>query len=66
MSEITLKHNNYLQRQNGIVAGVCGGIAARYGLPTFLVRLIFLLTFIPGGVPGALLYIFLWILMPKA
>lgn len=54
-----------LERQNGIVAGVCGGIAARYGLSPFIVRLIFFLLLLPGGLPGLVPYLILWVLMPK-
>lgn len=54
-----------LERQNGIIAGVCGGIAARYGLSPFIVRLIFFLLLLPGGLPGLLPYFILWVLMPK-
>jgi phage shock protein C len=54
-----------LERQNGIIAGVCGGIAARFGVSTFIVRLIFFILLLPGGLPGLLPYLILWILMPK-
>lgn len=62
-----MSYNNQkrgLVRQNGMIAGVCGGLAARFGLPTFIVRLIFLLLLVPGGVPGITLYVVLWLLMP--
>lgn len=55
-----------LERPNGMIAGVCAGIANRYGIPTFLVRILFLLALAPGGVPGVLLYLALWVLIPKA
>lgn len=55
-----------LARQNGIVAGVCGGIAARYGISPFIVRLIFVLLMLPGGLPGLVPYLLLWLLMPRA
>ena len=55
-----------LARQNGIVAGVCGGLAARYGISPFIVRLIFFLLLLPGGLPGLVPYLILWVLMPKA
>ena len=58
--------NKSLVRQNGIIAGVCGGIAARYGISPFLVRLVFFLLLIPGGLPGLVPYLLLWVLMPKA
>jgi phage shock protein PspC (stress-responsive transcriptional regulator) len=54
-----------LERQNGIVAGVCGGIAAYLGWSTFIIRLIFLILLIPGGLPGLLPYLILWLIMPK-
>ncbi|MDA0244260.1 MAG: PspC domain-containing protein [Chloroflexi bacterium] len=54
-----------LKRQNGIVLGVCGGIAARYNISPFLVRLIFLILMFSAGV-GVIPYIVLAILMPKA
>ncbi len=54
-----------LERQNGIIAGVCGGIAVRFGVSPFIVRLIFLLLLLPGGLPGLVPYLLLWILIPK-
>lgn len=54
-----------LERQNGIIAGVCGGIAARFGVSPFIIRLIFFILLLPGGLPGLLPYLVLWILMPK-
>lgn len=55
-----------LARQNGIVGGVCGGIAAYYGWSVSIVRLIFLILLLPGGLPGLVPYLMLWIIMPKA
>jgi phage shock protein C len=54
-----------LERQNGIIAGVCGGIAVRFRISPFIVRLIFFILLLPGGLPGLLPYLILWILMPK-
>ena len=54
-----------LVRQNGMIAGVCGGIAAWLGWSPFIVRLIFFLLLLPGGIPGLLPYVILWILMPR-
>lgn len=59
------KRKKGLVRQNGMVAGVCGGLAARFGLPTFIVRLIFLILLLPGGFPGLVPYLVLWFLMPR-
>jgi phage shock protein PspC (stress-responsive transcriptional regulator) len=47
-----------------MVAGVCGGLAAQFGVPTAVIRLAFvLLTFFSGGA-GLLIYLVLWIVMP--
>lgn len=54
-----------LERQNGIIAGVCGGIAAYFGWSRLLIRLLFLILLLPGGLPGLVPYLILWILMPK-
>lgn len=54
-----------LERQNGMVAGVCGGIAAYFGWRSWILRVIFLILLLPGGLPGLIPYLLLWILMPK-
>ena len=46
-----------------VIAGVCAGIADRVGLPRWLVRLGFVLFGLFGV--GELVYIVMWILMPK-
>lgn len=51
-------------RTGKIVAGVCAGIARRFGLSTTLVRVLTLLSFLIPG-PQIVIYIALWILMPK-
>jgi phage shock protein C len=45
------------------IAGVCAGIAQRFGVSTGLVRLVFVLFGLFGA--GEIAYIVLWILMPK-
>ena len=55
-----------LERQDGIVAGVCGGLGAFFGLNPFWFRLLFLFLLLPGGLPGLLPYLLLWIIMPRA
>ncbi len=51
-------------RGNRILAGVCGGLAEFFGISAFWFRLAMLIAFIPGGVPGILLYLLLWIIIP--
>ncbi|MEU7899306.1 MULTISPECIES: PspC domain-containing protein [Nonomuraea] len=51
-------------REHRIIAGVCGGIADRLGLPPTFVRIVWLLlSLIPG--PLWVLYVILWIIMPN-
>jgi phage shock protein C len=52
-------------RSNRIFAGVCGGLADFFGIRAFWFRLAFLIALIPGGVPGFLLYLVLWIIVPN-
>ena len=54
-----------LERQNGIIAGVCGGLAARFGWSPFIIRFLFVLLLLPGGLPGVVPYLLLWLIMPK-
>ncbi len=53
-------------RRNRIIAGVCGGLAEFFGISSFWFRLAFLIALIPGGVPGILVYLLLWIIVPSA
>jgi len=57
-------NENKLRRQNGIVAGVCGGLGAFFGVSPWVFRLIFLILMIPGGVPGVLPYLLMWLIIP--
>jgi len=54
-----------LRRQHAIVAGVCGGFGAFLGINPGWFRLLFLLLLIPGGLPGIVPYMILWIVIPK-
>lgn len=54
-------------REHRILAGVCGGIADWLGWSPTLVRILFVVISIASvAFPGILVYIVLWILMPKA
>jgi phage shock protein C len=56
---------NKLRRQNGIIAGVCGGLAAFFGISAFWFRLAFIILSLPGGLPGIVPYLILWIVIPS-
>ena len=51
-------------RHGKVIAGVCAGLAERFGWNANVVRLLFVLSCILPG-PQFLIYIALWILMPK-
>jgi phage shock protein C len=51
-------------RNGKIIGGVCAALAARFGLPKFLVRVAFVIFGLVGI--GELVYIALWIMIPKA
>ncbi|MFE7629233.1 PspC domain-containing protein [Kocuria sp. NPDC057446] len=50
-------------RNGKLIAGVCAALAARFGLPKFLLRLGFIVFGLVGV--GELVYIALWIIIPK-
>lgn len=60
-----MESGKVLRRENGVFAGVAGGLATFFGLPPFWFRLFFVLLSLPGGVPGIFLYILLWIIIPR-
>ena len=54
-------------RQHNKIAGVMGGIADYLGWSPFIVRLLFVIvSCVSVAVPGILVYLILWFLMPMA
>jgi phage shock protein PspC (stress-responsive transcriptional regulator) len=51
-------------RKGRVVAGVCAAIARRFGWSPTTVRLVFLISCLLPG-PQVLLYVILWVLIPK-
>jgi phage shock protein PspC (stress-responsive transcriptional regulator) len=54
----------YRSRDDRVIAGVCGGLAKYFGIDTTLVRIIALILLVPGGLPGFVPYVILWIIVP--
>ncbi|MBR3726519.1 MAG: PspC domain-containing protein [Prevotella sp.] len=53
-------------RSDRWVAGICGGIGDYFDVDPALVRLVYmLLTFFSAGFPGLMIYLVLWLVMPK-
>lgn len=54
----------YRLKDDYIIAGVCSGLAQYFGIDPTLMRVIFVLLFIGGG-SGFLIYLVLWLIIPK-
>lgn len=54
----------YRNGDDGILAGVCGGLADYFEIDVTLVRIIFIILAIGGG-SGILLYLILWLVVPN-
>ena len=52
-------------RRHRIIAGVAGGMAEYFHLPVALVRFLWLLALLPGGIPGLVPYLICWLLIPS-
>lgn len=47
------------------IAGVCGGLAEYFNVDPVIIRILFFILLLPGGLPGLLPYIILWIVVPE-
>ncbi|HEY0159262.1 MAG TPA: PspC domain-containing protein [Thermoanaerobaculia bacterium] len=57
----------YRSRRSSIIAGVCGGLAEWLGWSPTLVRVLYVAgSLISVAFPGLIVYIILWVVMPKA
>lgn len=53
--------------QHKIIAGVCGGIADYFGISPGLTRVLYVLaSILSAAFPGILVYIILWIMVPRS
>jgi phage shock protein C len=53
-------------REQKIIGGVCGGIAEWLGWDPTLVRILYILvSILSAAFPGIVVYIVLWIIMPR-
>ncbi len=62
----TQKRGLRRSRSDWMIAGVCGGLGEFFGLSPAWFRIAFLISLLPGGVPGLLLYIIMWAIVPSA
>lgn len=54
----------YRSRKDAMVAGVCGGLAEYIGIDSAIVRLVFAVMIMAGGI-GVLAYFLAWIIIPE-
>ncbi|MCF7912019.1 MAG: PspC domain-containing protein [Candidatus Cloacimonetes bacterium] len=54
----------HLSMQNRKIAGVCGGLGESTGIDSDIVRAVFLISILAGGM-GFLLYLILWVILPE-
>jgi phage shock protein PspC (stress-responsive transcriptional regulator) len=52
-------------RSNRVIAGVCGGLGEFFGINATWFRLLFVILLLPGGLPGLVPYIVIWVIVPK-
>lgn len=46
------------------IAGVCGGLAEYFKIDPTIIRIIFVILLLPGGFPGFIPYVIMWIVVP--
>jgi phage shock protein C len=51
-------------RTGTVIAGVCAGLADRFGMSPFVVRVLFVLSCLLPG-PQFVIYLVLWMIMPR-
>ena len=52
-------------KNNRVIAGVAAGMASYLNIDPTVVRVLWALTLLPGGIPGIILYIVCWIIIPE-
>lgn len=55
----------YRSRTDRKIAGVCGGLAEYFNIDPVFVRVIAVLLLLPGGLPGFVPYLVLWVIIPE-
>jgi phage shock protein C len=56
----------YRSRNERLIAGVCGGIAEYFDIDPVIVRIVAVILLLPGGLPGFVPYVILWVIVPDA
>ncbi len=56
----------YRSRNDRMIAGVAGGIAEYFGIDPVIVRVVWVILLLPGGLPGLIPYLICWAVIPRA
>lgn len=54
----------YRSTTNRKIAGVCGGLGSYFSIDPTIIRIIFIVLLLPGGLPGIVPYMIFWLLVP--
>jgi phage shock protein C len=60
----TVVRRLYRSRDDRVIAGVCGGLAEYFNVDPVIIRIIAVILLIPGGLPGLIPYLILWLIVP--
>jgi len=65
MKKTTKKRRLVLPKEGKKIAGVAAALASYFNLDVALVRVIWVLLLLPGGLPGIIPYLICWALIPS-
>ena len=49
-----------------MIGGVCGGLAEYFDIDPVIIRINAVILLLPGGLPGFVPYLILWLVVPEA
>lgn len=52
-------------KEGRVIAGVAAGMAKYFNIDVTVIRIIWVLLLLPGGLPGVIPYLVFWIFMPS-
>ena len=52
-------------KKNRWIAGVCLALANYFNIDVTIVRILWIFLLLPGGLPGVIPYIILWLMIPE-
>ena len=52
-------------KEGKVIAGVAQGMAQYFNIDVTVVRIIWVLLLLPGGLPGVIPYVIFWVLIPS-